>query len=474
MVTNRARLSLLAYAGIAVLLWLTVGMYTGPAAVWAMVVLAALLVLAVLAGSRSSDLPPAPIGNLELAIVLVLFSVLLWLNPVVLYGVKVPGFRLLELVRKWSSCVLLIVSILLTMQTLPQFRFPRWFFVAALLAAVAALGASRLAMQRLSPNPLIDVHVINNLACDYFLHGKNPYAAQSPETYQGGGDHRTYKGQYDYRPAFFYWPAYLYWSTPFRWALGDVRYGHLCAELLAAWLLTRIGKRLSIPPPTTYLFALLWLMQPVSLFVLDQAWIDPVLVLGVAGLALALVARQWTATGALLAFVCGVKQYGVLIVLLTLLHLLVHERQHLRHVLLVMAAGTAALFGPFLLLDARHFYDSTIAAYLHVGIRRDALSVPTLLANQYGRVLPEYLMRTAYALWIVGCCWWLARVPRGPGELAAWAGIMACAYLVFFLFGKLAFCNYYYFVEFLILLFVMMSQGRPDRHGPESESLAAA
>jgi hypothetical protein len=60
----------------------------------------------------------------------------------------------------------------------------------------------------------------------------------------------------------------------------------------------------------------------------------------------------------------------------------------------------------------------------------------------------------------VATCGWMARRSRG---LEGWAGILACSYLVFFLCGKLAFCNYYFFVEFLLLLLVLFLLHRPER-----------
>jgi hypothetical protein len=116
---------------------------------------------------------------------------------------------------------------------------------------------------------------------------------------------------------------------------------------------------------------------------------------------------------------------------------------------------------PFVLLDARGFYDSTIAVYLHTAIRPDALSLVAWTKNAANIDLPSWLLGGVVLATVAGLCVWLAR--RRDPALSDWTAIVALAYGVMFLFGKQAFCNYYYLVAFVVLLGLVFSLGE-DRH----------
>ena len=134
---------------------------------------------------------------------------------------------------------------------------------------LALAGVSLLALRVLtlvaSPQPQIDVFVTNNLACDYLLAGQNPYAATYPD---------VYKGTLPHLPGFFYWPALLYCLTPFRWR-GDVRDATIAADLITAAMLWASARQLRWQPLPAAFLLLAWLTFPVCLFVLEQAWVDP-------------------------------------------------------------------------------------------------------------------------------------------------------------------------------------------------------
>jgi high-affinity Fe2+/Pb2+ permease len=57
-------------------------------------------------------------------------------------------------------------------------------------------------------------------------------------------------------------------------------------------------------------------------------------------------------------------------------------------------------------------------------------------------------------VWLAGVAWLTWKMPR---TLAGWLFSMATSWLIFFLVGKQAFINYYYFISFTLLLAVAAS-----------------
>jgi hypothetical protein len=296
------------------------------------------------------------------------------------------------------------------------------------------------------------VFVTNTMACDYLLRGQNPYSAAYPDVYDG---------KYGYAPGFFYWPAYLVWVAPFRAALGDIRYGIVAADALTAVLLAAAGRKLGLSPYTAWLLPLVWLAHPVSLLVVELAWVDPVLVMGVAALAYCLIAQRWPAAGVAIGLVSATKQYGALVGLLTLVVVLVRHRRAVVPVVATASATWLAMLAPYVLLDGRAFYQRTVAVYVGGAVRTDALSIVALAKNVLGADVPGPWLLMAYLVIVAASVTWLAR--RRDVSLADWAAVNGLAYGAIFLLGKQAFCNYYYFVTFFLLVYVVASLAEDAR-----------
>ncbi|MCO6457784.1 MAG: hypothetical protein J5I93_20965, partial [Pirellulaceae bacterium] len=378
-------------------------------------------------------------------LVAVMFAGLQWLDPELIYA-TVPGLQ------NWLAplgSAMLAIALILWLGTWKRVRLPGRLEHAMWLSAVVLAVALRVVAWHASPQPAIDVWVIGNLGCDQLLSGDNPYAAEYPNVY---GD------AYDHQPHFFYWPGYLLAAAPFRALLGDVRAATVAADVLIVVCLLAAGRSLRLPRKTVRLVCLLWLLHPVSLFVLEQAWIDPLLLGGVAVLVVCLLRNWWAGAGVALAMVVGMKQYGLLIAWLTLVYLGAHRAAlpvapNWRSLLLAGGVTTAVLFGPFLWLDAPAFYASTLEPYLAVELRSDALSIPALIYNGWGVRISDRILG-ALVLSAVGCVSLVLARSRCDLALLLWASAVALG--AFFLLGKLAFCNYYYLVSSLVLWHLLL------------------
>jgi hypothetical protein len=281
--------------------------------------------------------------------------------------------------------------------------------------------------------PETDVFNFQRGSLEAFRHGMNPYAIKFRNIYHPNesfyGPGVVVKGilQFGYPypplPLFLTWPA-LY--------LGDIRYAHLLALTLggAAIAWARPGR---VAP----LAAALLLFSPRFGLLIQMSWTEPftILFLGTTVLCALRAPRLLPVS---LGLLLATKQYLVFVV--PLVWLLAPERRRAL-VLLGQALGIALLLTlPLALWNPGAFVRSAVTLQFRQPFRDDALSVLVPLAHAgmprvLGSILPLALaaLATALALW---------RCPRTP---SGWALAVAFVYLVFLVFNKQAFCNYYFF-----------------------------
>jgi hypothetical protein len=380
----------------------------------------------------------SPAGTL--AAVLFASAIMLAMSPLL---ITAQDGVALALVRG-ASFTLAIASGMYCIGYFCHVRFSPRTGAALMATCLVALLVMRVGAVAAAPNPQIDVFVTNSLACDYLLDGKNPYSQQYPDIYEGARD---------YEPGFFYWPAYLYVATPFH-ALGDIRFAAVAGDLLTCVFIVTLLRRAGLKGDAVWLAPLAWLACPVSLMVLELGWIDPMLVVGGAGLAAALLSRRLVLAGVAMGIIAATKQYGALACVVTFAWIWANERRQLLRVLAATASTFLVLVLPFALADWPSFYQSTIAVYVSAAMRLDALSLIVWAKRVMNLNINGGLLLTAYVAIVVAACWRLGQSLTTPRD---WAGVVAFAYGAIFLLAKLAFCNYYYLVSFWMLLYACLS-----------------
>jgi hypothetical protein len=311
-------------------------------------------------------------------------------------------------------------------------------------AAAALLVAGQVLTILASPQPAIDVFTITTAALDHLAAGRNPY----PQAYLD-----IYGGRYGYAASPNYWPGLFYALLPFRVLAGDFRFGLVAANALCAWLLARLAGASDDFSGAGARDALLWLSFPISFFVLEQAWIDSLLILALAGIAHGLTRRRWAVAGLSAGFLLGTKQYGLIAAWITLWYV---WRAGGPKPALRFGAFAAAVFGvcviPFLLWDPQSFLLNSVRIYLEQPLRADSLSWPTFFLRELHWVPPGGL-RSALGVAGFALLIPLALLNRRPQPRPAdWAAALALAYAWTFLEMKNAFCNYYYLIAFLLVL----------------------
>ena len=176
-----------------------------------------------------------------------------------------------------------------------------------------ALGVWTIRLQA-APSPPIDVFVFQHDAVAALLAGVDPYAITFANPYRTAvyyGPGLVVDGRLMF--GFPYPPLSLVLSTLGQWVGGDVRYAQLGATTLAAVFLATMRRG-----PVGALAAGLYLFTPRALFVLQQSWTEPFVVLF-------LVATVWCgvrhprAAPYVLGLFLAIKQYAPLALPLALL-----------------------------------------------------------------------------------------------------------------------------------------------------------
>lgn len=437
--SRRSAIAVSCYVLVGFILRMTHGMFH-PTMVWTLAgVLTSIGYLSFRPGAAARVSERAsPAGTL--AAVLFASATMLAMDPLLMTAHRGAALTTVQL----ASFALAIASGLYCIGHFSSFRFPRSAAVGLMAVCLASLATMRVAAVLAAPAPQIDVYVTNSLACDYFLDGKNPYAQEYPDIYEGTKD---------YKPGFFYWPAYLYVATPFH-ALGDIRFAVVAFDLLTGAFLVVLLKKAGLKGDAVWLAPLAWLACPVSLMVLELGWIDPMLVAGAAGLAAAIASRRVVLAGVAVGVIAATKQYGALAGVVTLAWIWANERHKIVHFVSASALTFLALVAPLALADWHSFYESTIAVYATAAMRLDALSLLVWAKRILGVDVGAPLLLSAYVAIVAVACWRLGRTLTKPRD---WAGVMAFSYGAIFLLAKLAFCNYYYLVSFWMLLYAALS-----------------
>ena len=403
--------------------------------------------------------------NMALAAVLVLFTLFLAHGTEMLYAARGP--KLTGLID-WLHWLPVAAAVAAAGAATSHTAIGRALGLLGIGVVLVILVYARVHVLETSTHPAIDVWTSSQRAVDYFLDGKNPYTQSYVDIYHG---------RYDYFPSFPYLPAYLYAATLGVWlvpSLHDVRVSLLASELVVATFLYLIARREKLPVFTSALLAAVWLALPVCLFILEQAWIDSLLLVGFAGAAWAMSSKRVVLAGVFLGVACSTKQYAVLGV--SFFYVYTWRALGLRaaiKLVLSSALVTAAFMLPFALLDFKQFAKYTLMSWGGALPRTDSLSLPAYLAHQHPPQGDDALRAFYRPFAIVqGVAWlgtlgWLAW-QRRP-SLRQLFNAIGFATAIVLMVAKQAFCNYYYFMSFFVFVAMIFRPSRRlDRHSIEA------
>ncbi|HJP74199.1 MAG TPA: hypothetical protein VJ914_08020 [Pseudonocardiaceae bacterium] len=298
-------------------------------------------------------------------------------------------------------------------------------FPAGRLAVVPlVLGGVAFAGMIVGGVPNIDVWVIFQQSADGLLHGLNPYNM----SFSGVPAGQTSN-------CFNYLPVTFLATAPSKWLFGDVRWIEGACVLATGALLTRHVVRRGSGRGQVALAALVAL-TPGSLLVVQQAWNEPILVLGLVASAVLMERGRWN--WAMLPFGLALATKQHLVLLLPLL--LFWPKFGWRRVL--GTAGIAAAVSlPWLVANPARFTQCTASFFLGEQAPPKALSI--------WRILPQPMQLPVLIVGLVlafGIAVW--RCPKTPAGFLVSAGTV---FVVFDLVNKQTFVNQWWLAAMLLV-----------------------
>ena len=259
-----------------------------------------------------------------------------------------------------------------------------------------------------------------------------------------------------------YLPGALFSDVPGS-LLGDPRFSHVAALVLAALILWRLA--VDIPGRA---LAVLLLCSPLTSAVIVRGWIEPVVVLALALLALALVRGHRLGGAAALAFLLFSKQYVVAFLPVVIS---VGRRLGVRTVLLGGVVAAAVVAG-FFAWGPGAFWHDVVQTQTWQPYRSDSVSLVVALGNRYG-VPPAWLLNVlpfAGGLVASGLVSWRGRGGSTTAAAAVGLGLFATV-----LVSKQAFVNYYSLVQaaLIIALVTWPIDGPSAENDPRAQQVDA-
>jgi hypothetical protein len=368
-----------------------------------------------------------------------------------LLGRRWDGFQLMA----WASVFMLILTPPLELIS-DSLQYPYWFYrfmpIGIMLLPFRFQPAGILlfffTVLLIFPNPGIDVFISNSRAVDFFVHGVNPYSQTYPDIYHG---------VFNYRPGFLYWPGALYFQTLSKEVFGDVR-----AVLVMAWW----AGAFFFPKSNSAWQGLrrIWWLLPFITLGLDKGWLDPLISFAAAAALWSIQYKRWWCLAMAIALAASIKQYGFIVGLFPLVMFMLDREWKLFFKVGIAAALLfLLLLGPFLIWDFPGFFSMTVANHWSTAPRTDALNFTALWINATGKPFPA-VAQLGMTLLGFGLAFFHLMKNRGRGALTVIAESWAIAFGFSMLFGKFAFCNYYWLlISFMILSLAFSHERKPER-----------
>lgn len=298
---------------------------------------------------------------------------------------------------------------------LGQYRFTIIILLILILKIVAVFASYRY---------FIDVGVMMHESSAHFLAGRNPYSSAT-----------------SWLPGFIYLPLNLLLPLPFYVIFGDTRFGSIIWELIAVGFIYQLVRKELSPKlvKLAELLILLFMFQPRSLFVIEQAWGEPVIV-GVTAICLYFFYYRSNDSLAAILFAAllAVKQYLLFMAIPIFILYRLNWKQYITTSLIFIL-----ILLPFFIWNPGAFYHQTVLHYLQIPPVPTSLGLTAYFAEQ-GIILPRWISPATAGLVAVLLGLLLKRF-----GLLGYLHTMILTFFCLFIFGQQAFANYYYLISFL-------------------------
>lgn len=364
--------------------------------------------------------------NLTPGILLIILTVL----SAVLYG----GLYQKDLSLVLVSRVLMVINLLLAVKLLTSFHksaLVRIFYMMISLSLIL-----RIFMVWSSPDPYIDVYDYLKKGAFGFISGNNPYSMMYTKMYK------------DVTPDFYsYLPGMIFLTLPFILILGDPRFTVIAAEFMVALIIYKLSEK----NKSRYIFPLLLLNNPISLYMVEQSYTEPIILFLLVLFAWGILKNKRIATIISFGLALATKQYVIF-----LLPLIMRLKMDFKKILFIITGVilTAAVFViPFYLWSPVDFLHDAVFLQLNFPPRYEGLTLFSFLYKfgiSYNVTVGNILIAAGLIFVYI----------RKKINISQFFYLSSFAYLIIFFFNKWAFINYYYLISQLLLIGVILDDNK--------------
>lgn len=354
----------------------------------------------------------------------------------ILYGGLYQKFEFLVM----SSKILLFIALFLVLLYFIKLPLVKIVAKAKFILLVLIAITLKIFMIISSPSPLIDVFIVLKEGPLAFYHNlANPYAMRFTPLYPGIEPN-----------SFGYFPLTIYLSLIPDILFSDPRVGLLAAEMVLAYLILKIVNS----KETGHLIALLVLYHPLSLFILEQSWVDIYFVCLFTVLIFLIKKKaNHYLQGFILGLALSIKQTFIFLPVFFLRAGFLR----LRHIVGMLVAFILVIL-PFFLWSPPDFVSDTVFHFFDpsrdAAPIRSSLNLNSFFWQNFGYEIPIYL-KAIFVLAVF--IFTLFMQKRTAFSLTV---NFAFFLLSVFFFGSRAFANYYYSVSMLLLVALSIQFGR--------------
>lgn len=282
-----------------------------------------------------------------------------------------------------------------------------------------------------SSSPKIDVYEFLKNGALNTIKGHNPYSLIYNKTY------------FDQKPdCYAYLPFMIFYTIPFVFLLNDPRYAFIFAQMVTFYLLVfkfhwqnkKFGEIFSL------LIASLILFQPLSLYITEQSYTEPLIVLEIL-LFYYFLNNKSRINGFILGILLATKQY-----LIFILPFFPKLKQFVKKYFFQIVFTGGCLIIPFFIANPKDFVHDIILTQYLFPPRYEGLTLFSILFYKFG---------LSYSVFYSLPIWVCAGIFLYKNKTLNYILKLTLFFLIFFYFNKWAFINYYYLIANMLLLSII-------------------
>ena len=361
--------------------------------------------------------------------------------------------------KQWNYYLIGLTFICIVAVFLATYHINKRSCTWLVVAAIGILLVRKYVVIIAVPEPHIDVFSLSKQAVQHLLAFRNPYSAEALYT-------DIYQGKIWSPPKYPYLPGTLYVHLIGEVLFRDIRAGYLFIEFALISGLVQISRLCAANRTNAFAVIIVYLAFPVQMFFAEQAWTDIILMPLVVWAFIGLLKGNILLTAICLGLAIATKSYIVALMLPFMIFIWKYYGvKHSVTFLTITGVVSILIVAPYLIIDFHGFNSSTNvvgiisskSGFNNAGVRTNSLNITAFLFNNFGIKLSmlHHNLSIVVAIVFASSAVYFNQFSRHKALLHL-SVVLFLLNNVAFLFGKQAYCNYYFFTMIFLLIVLQL------------------